>query len=115
MQSTTPCHCQHSFAADLHHPLQKRRILRFKVWVRQRSANCLTRYQSTCDELMTAFYRGSAPLEASVRASEQLRRKPQRITATVPWHALQRLQNRADHDGRSLSNLVAHLLDGATN
>ena len=113
MQSTTPCHCQHSFAADLHHPLQKRRILRFKVWVRQRSANCLTRYQSTCDELMTAFSQPFTGPAAAVPASELLRRKPQRVTATLPWHLVHRLEERASYEGRSLSNLIAHLLEVA--
>jgi hypothetical protein len=53
-------------------------------------------------------------LRGFVPASELLRRKPQRLTATVPWHVVQRLQERADFEGRSLSNLVAHLLEGAT-
>jgi hypothetical protein len=41
-----------------------------------------------------------------------MRRKPQRICATLPWHLAQQLQERADYEGRSLSNLVAHLLEG---
>ena len=53
-------------------------------------------------------------MEAPVRASDLLRRKPMRLTATVPWHVVQTLQQRADYEGRSLSNLVAHLLEGAT-
>jgi hypothetical protein len=44
---------------------------------------------------MTAFYRASVPMEAPVRASDLLRRKPQRITATLPWHLVQRLEQRA--------------------
>ncbi len=63
---------------------------------------------------MTAFYRASEPLEAPVRASDLLRRKPQRVTATLPWHLVQSLQQRADFEGRSLSNLIAHLLEAAS-
>ena len=51
---------------------------------------------------------------APVRASDLLRRSPQRISATLSWHLHQRLQERADYEGRSLSNLIAHLLEGAT-
>lgn len=43
-----------------------------------------------------------------------MRRKPARVTATLPWVLAQRLQERADVEGRSLSNLIAHLLEGAT-
>jgi hypothetical protein len=52
-------------------------------------------------------------LRGFVPASELLRRKPQRVTATLPWHLVQTLQKRADYEGRSLSNLVAHLLEAA--
>jgi hypothetical protein len=55
----------------------------------------------------------SAPAKLP-HGADLLQRKPQRITATVPWHVLRRLQERADLDGRSLSNLVAHLLEAAT-
>jgi len=40
-----------------------------------------------------------------------LQRKPQRVTATLSWQLHQRLQERADYEGRSLSNLVCHLLE----
>jgi hypothetical protein len=50
---------------------------------------------------------------AAVPASELLRRSPQRISATLSWALHQRLQDRADYDGRSLSNLIAHLLENA--
>jgi hypothetical protein len=63
---------------------------------------------------MTSFSQPPSGLRGFVPASELLRRKPQRLTATVPWHVVQRLQERADFEGRSLSNLVAHLLEGAT-
>lgn len=50
---------------------------------------------------------------SAVSPAELLRRKPQRVTATMSWHLHQRLQERADYEGRSLSNLVAHLLEAA--
>ena len=36
------------------------------------------------------------------------------MTITVNWAVLDRLQQRADAEGRSLSNLAAHLLEVAT-
>jgi hypothetical protein len=41
-------------------------------------------------------------------------RKPQRITFTAHWQLHQRLQQRADAEGRSLSNLISHLLEVST-
>lgn len=54
-----------------------------------------------------------APTGAQERAARMdlLRRRPQRITFTAPWHLAQQLQERADFEGRSLSNLIAHLLE----
>jgi hypothetical protein len=43
-----------------------------------------------------------------------LSRKPTRITFTACWQLQQTLQQRADQEGRSLSNLIAHLLEVAT-
>jgi macrodomain Ter protein organizer (MatP/YcbG family) len=40
-------------------------------------------------------------------------RKPQRVSATLNWQLHQRLQDRADLEGRSLSNLVSYLLEAA--
>lgn len=65
---------------------------------------------------MTTFYE-RRPLPSApdpVRPADLLRRRPQRITFTAHWRLHQRLQNRADEEGRSLSNLVAHLLEVAT-
>lgn len=42
-----------------------------------------------------------------------LSRHPQRITISVSWVLHQRLVERSDHEGRSLSNLAAHLLESA--
>jgi hypothetical protein len=64
---------------------------------------------------MISFFQlhgGSAA--AAVSASELMRRHPQRISATIPWGLHQRLQDQADLDGRSLSNLISHLLEVAT-
>lgn len=47
----------------------------------------------------------------AVPAFELARRSPQRITATLPWALHCQLRDRADIEVRSLSNLVAHLLE----
>jgi hypothetical protein len=44
---------------------------------------------------------------------EIVSRKPQRVTITVNWQLHQRLVERADDEGRSLSNLMAHMLEVA--
>ena len=46
-------------------------------------------------------------------AADLLRRRPTRVTTTLSWDLHQRLQARADLEGRSLSNLTAHLLEVA--
>lgn len=63
---------------------------------------------------MTTFYGRQQPSSASAARLDLLQRRPQRVTATLPWHLVQRLQDRATNDGRSLSNLIAHLLERAT-
>jgi len=40
-------------------------------------------------------------------------RSPRRITITVPYGAYQRLIERSEQEGRSLSNLAAYLLETA--
>jgi hypothetical protein len=62
-------------------------------------------------ELITAFAQPQAGWQGFVPASELLRRKPSRISATLPWHLVQRLEERAAYDGRSMSNLIAYLLE----
>ena len=52
----------------------------------------------------------SAPAKLP-HGADLLLRKPQRVTATLSWQLHQRLQERADYEGRSLSNLCAHLLE----
>ena len=39
------------------------------------------------------------------------RRHPQRISITISWSTHQRLMDGSDLEGRSLSNLAAHLLE----
>jgi hypothetical protein len=42
-----------------------------------------------------------------------IQRTPKRLTATLPWQVVENLQLRADMEGRSLSNLVAYLLEAS--
>ena len=63
---------------------------------------------------MTSVYRLPVAPQAPSARLDLLRRRPQRVTSTLPWHLVQRLQERADNEGRSLSNLVAVLLEAAT-
>ena len=83
--------------------------------VERRCANNPPRDQPTCDELMTTFYgRQALPSALPQPAVNLLSRKPQRITFTACWQLQQHLQERADREGRSLSNLIAHLLEVVT-
>jgi hypothetical protein len=50
----------------------------------------------------------------AVSAVEHLRRCPQRVSVTISWRLRQKLQTRADEEGRSLSNLLAFLLEKAS-
>jgi predicted DNA binding CopG/RHH family protein len=63
--------------------------------------------------MMTVFKQPLVGRGSAVAASELLRRKPQRVTATLPWHVVHRVEERASYEGRSLSNLIAHLLEVA--
>ncbi len=82
--------------------------------VGRRCVNTPTRDQSTCDELMTRFYGRQQPSSNPSARMELLQRRPQRVTATMSWQLHQRLQCRADEEGRSLSNLITFLLEAAT-
>ena len=62
---------------------------------------------------MNSFSQPQAGSQAFVPALELSRRKPQRVTATLPWHLVHKLEERAAYEGRSLSNLIAFLLEGA--
>jgi hypothetical protein len=57
---------------------------------------------------MTRFNSPAAPLATVPPPS---RRSPQRITITISWQTHQQLLDRSDDEGRSLSNLAAHLLE----
>ena len=60
---------------------------------------------------MTPSFQPQRAAAAAVPASQLARRKPSRISATLPWHLVQRLEERAAYDGRSMSNLIAYLLE----
>ncbi len=64
---------------------------------------------------MSGFLRQApSPAERpAVAAVGVLQRRPQRVTLTINWRVRQRLQERADVEGRSLSNLMAYLLEQA--
>ena len=76
----------------------------------QRSVNCLTHDRFDRTEPMTTF----SSRATGVPGFEHLSRKPTRITFTACWQLHHNLQQRADQEGRSLSNLIAHLLEVAT-
>ncbi|QNG26984.1 hypothetical protein H0O21_12540 [Synechococcus sp. HK01-R] len=63
-------------------------------------------------ELMTSVYpRRALPSPALTAVATVLQRTPERITCTVPWAVKDQLQRRADEEGRSLSGLLAFLLE----
>jgi hypothetical protein len=49
--------------------------------------------------MMTAFSQPQRAAGAAVPASELARRKPSRISATLPWHLVHRLEERAAYVG----------------
>lgn len=44
---------------------------------------------------------------------QHMQRTPQRLSVTISWALYQRLQERSDQEGRSMSNLAAFLLEVA--
>jgi predicted HicB family RNase H-like nuclease len=62
---------------------------------------------------MTSFSQSPTGTADLARRIERASRKPQRLSVTVSWSLHQRLEERASYEGRSLSNLVAHLLEAA--
>ena len=63
-------------------------------------------------ELMKSFSRPvAAPATAAVSPSEVAKRKPVRVTLTMSWATHQQLLERSGYEGRSISNLCAHLLE----
>jgi hypothetical protein len=67
----------------------------------------------TCIEPMSPFSQGQLPPSLAASAKELMKRTPRRISATFNWQTAQRLQERADLEGRSVSNLVAFLVENA--
>jgi hypothetical protein len=86
-----------------------------KIGIGWRWGNALLWGHSKRGSVMT----GSSPLadqspcSSGLTKAQLLRRKPQRITITIGWQTFQRLRERADQEGRSLSNLAAFLLEKA--
>jgi len=62
---------------------------------------------------MNAVYSAQQGLSspAATRPAELLRRRPERVTCTLPWVLRQRLEQRALEEGRSLSGLIAYILE----
>jgi len=59
--------------------------------------------------------RFNSPAATTATLVPPSRRRPQRITVTIAWQTHQRLQERSDDEGRSLSNLAAHILERGIN
>ena len=53
------------------------------------------------------------PITKRYGAADPAFRHPQRISVTIAWHVFEALQQRADDQGRSLSNLAAYELERA--
>jgi hypothetical protein len=53
-------------------------------------------------------------MTSSTAALDRLKRCPRRVSVTLSDAVHQRLINRADDEGRSLSNLIAFLLEVST-
>jgi hypothetical protein len=64
--------------------------------------------------MMTAFNRPLARTASPLSDPPPMRRSPQRISITLNWALHQKLMDRCDIEGRSLSNLAAHLLEIGT-
>jgi hypothetical protein len=62
---------------------------------------------------MTSFSAPTNGADGRLHGVETWRRKPVRITVTIAWETHRKLLERSAKDGRSLSNLVAFLLDSA--
>jgi hypothetical protein len=52
-------------------------------------------------------------MTSSTAALDRLKRSPQRVSVTLNAAIYERLIHRADDEGRSLSNLIAFLLETA--
>jgi len=67
----------------------------------------------TAIELMTAFSNNFHQGSKNQSFPSVFTRKPSRVTVTIPWSLRQTLDERSDEEGRSLSNLIAYLLERA--
>jgi len=61
--------------------------------------------------MMKRFKRQNSVAATAKAIIQPIRRSPQRISVTISWELHRRLLNRSDEQGRSLSNLAAHLLE----
>jgi hypothetical protein len=61
--------------------------------------------------MMTAFNRALPALATPASVLPIRQRCPQRISITLNWAAYQRLVDRSGYEGRSMSNLAAHLIE----
>jgi type II secretory pathway component PulK len=60
---------------------------------------------------MTQFNRPVTQKATDLASVPHHQRHPQRITITLNWAVHQQLIERSGYEGRSLSNLAAHLLE----
>ena len=60
---------------------------------------------------MPSFSREPSIEQGLSRFTTLLTRKPTRVTITIPWSLRQELEERSTKEGRSLSNLIAYLLE----
>jgi hypothetical protein len=85
-------------------------------WVSHCSVISLTSAKRSCLELMAppSSVAGHPEIPASPSATELAKRKPVRVTLTMNWQTHQRLLTRSGSEGRSISNLCAHILEMGT-
>lgn len=62
---------------------------------------------------MASFSRQPSNQQGLSRFTTPLTRKPSRVTVTIPWSLRQTLDKQSDKEGRSLSNLIAYLLESS--
>jgi hypothetical protein len=60
---------------------------------------------------MQPFSQAKSVASFAAPTLKPMMRAPKRICATVSWQLAQRLEERADYEGRSVSNLVSFLLE----
>jgi hypothetical protein len=80
------------------------------VDVGQRGGHRLTRDRSIASGPMTTV---NLPIHSTASVLPVFARHPQRISVTLNWQVHQQLIERSGMEGRSLSNLVAYLLEAS--